>query len=103
MKEIDEFEIKIKKVWELRTGTMKCTSSKLICDLSIEKGLEMRGMKCASSKLICDLSIQKGLEMKGIKTIEKGLEKLKISKEIIGAIKESPFTNIICEYIGYIG
>ena len=103
MKEIDEFEKKIKKALELRIGTMKCASSKLICDLSIEKGLEMRRMKCASSKLICDLSIQKGLEMKGIKTIEKGLEKLKISEEIIGAIKESPFTNIICEYIGYIG
>ena len=35
------------------------------------------------------------------KKIETGLEKLKIPKEIIETIKESPFTNIICEYYGF--
>ena len=75
MKEINEFERKIKKALELRIDTIECTSSKLKSDLNLEAGLEM----------------------KKIKQIEIGLEKLKMSKKII---KESLFTNIICEYYG---
>ena len=66
----------------------------------MKKALEWRvgAIECASSKLICDLNTEKGLEMKRTKKIEKGLEKLKIPKEIIDTIKESLFTNTICEY-----
>ena len=38
--------------------------------------------------------------MKRMEKIEIGLEKQKIPKEIINKIKESPFTNTICEYDG---
>ena len=75
MKEINEFERKIKEALKLRIDTIECTSSKLKSDLNLEGGLEL----------------------KKIKQIEIGLEKLKLSKEII---KESLFTNIICEYYG---
>ena len=65
----------------------------------IKKALELRidTIECTSSKLKSDLSLEGGLEMKKIKQIEIGLEKLKMSKKII---KESLFTNIICEYYG---
>ena len=75
MKEINEFERKIKEALKLRIDTIECTSSKLKSDLNLEGGLEL----------------------KKIKQIEIGLEKLKLSKKII---RESLFTNIICEYYG---
>ena len=43
--ETDEFETKIKKALELRIGAIECASSKLICDLNAEKGLEMKRIK----------------------------------------------------------
>ena len=68
-----------------------------------KKTLELRTetIEFASSKLICDLNIEKGLEMKIIKKIEIRLKKLKIRKEIIDTIKESLFTNLIREYYGF--
>ena len=41
MKEI-EFKTKVKKTLQLRIDTIECASSKLISDLNIEKGLEMK-------------------------------------------------------------
>ena len=67
-----------------------------------KKTLELKKeiIECASSKLISDLNVEKGLEMKRTKNIEIGLEKLKMLKEIIDTIKESIFTNIIREFYG---
>ena len=45
-------------------------------------------MECKSSKLLGDLNMEKGIEKEEIKEIELKLEKLKIPKIIINAIRK---------------
>ena len=78
MKETDEYETETKKILKSKTEIIENISSKLTRDLRIKKGLKI----------------------KRIRKIEIELEKLKIPKEVIDAIKKLIFTDMFCEYYG---
>ena len=52
------------------------------------EGLKKETIEYKSSKLLGDLNMEKGIEIEEIKEIEINLEKLKIPKTIVNAIRK---------------
>ena len=52
------------------------------------EGLKIETIEYKSSKLLGDLNMEKGIEIEEIKEIEINLEKLKIPKTIVNAIRK---------------
>ena len=52
------------------------------------EGLKIETIEYKSSKLLGDLNMEKGIETEEIKEIEINLEKLKIPKTIVNAIRK---------------